>query len=593
LLAAFVVVMIGSSLSAAEPAADADLALVPGDCSCFLSVRAELLRKLGLADADTFPWLEGGDRKLGVSLADVERITLISTSQLASDAVLIVQGARPLPKKSILAARVPDAAEVTIEGKVVHVSAKEDRAVHFVNPRILIAGRKDLVLRLIKQSDNRPPPAPAFANALASAGKHDAVLWARGGVLIDEEVLTRAGIDSATATLDLGEQLKGELLLSCKDASATNRLARLTRDGLTLVRGQLLLATSLSGVSELIPGHGVPEIIGLPRKLLQATEKGLRHATIRQNETTVTVNVSVPVDAKTLRSEIQRFLPTMTAKEDVPAKPAKRFSTEAPQFPQGYPFPGPGLVPSPDPAPMSRMLQTEVIRADTSSGFRSANDLPQGIGVPVAEAPGSTLPPPARQEVKDPYVAELLDVISQTKSVDAFLVTVSLLADARAEPKQVLPVVIRNAERLGIYGRYAFDEEARGAEVARQLTELLGQMSKGKTRPAPTRGQTGPGPYSRLFDLVHDAVGETFDISYANRFDGRIEAVSRPIPGLPQAAGRRHRVCVQIQPVENGSFAVDVQAHSSLDGQPPARNETLEQALRKKLERAAAGDGKN
>jgi hypothetical protein len=98
------------------------------------------------------------------------------------------------------------------------------------------------------------------------------------------------------------------------------------------------------------------------------------------------------------------------------------------------------------------------------------------VAVPVQSTP----PRDPRQEVKDPYVADLLDVISQTKSVDAFLVTVSLLADARAEPRQVLPTVIRNAERLGIYGRYAFDDEARGAEVAKQLTELLGHMARGK-----------------------------------------------------------------------------------------------------------------
>src|SRR6516225_1480091 len=71
--------------------------------------------------------------------------------------------------------------------------------------------------------------------------------------------------------------------------------------------------------------------------------------------------------------------------------------------------------------------------------------------------------------------------MSQTKSVDAFLVSVSLLAEVKPEARQVIPAVIRNAERLGIYGRYAIDEKAKGAEVAKQLTELIGQMSKGKS----------------------------------------------------------------------------------------------------------------
>jgi hypothetical protein len=208
------------------------------------------------------------------------------------------------------------------------------------------------------------------------------------------------------------------------------------------------------------------------------------------------------------------------------------------------------------------------------------------IGSPVRAA----LPPSAQQEVKDPYVAELLDLIGQTKSVDAFLVTVSLLADARAEPKQVLPVVIRNAERLGIYGRHAFDDEPKGAEVAKQLTELLGQMSKGKSRPASPSGQQGAAGYSRLFERVEDAVGKTFVIGYANRFDGRIEAVSRPVLGLPQVQGFRHRVMVSIRPAENGGFDVDVRVYSSLEGQPSTRNEKLEQALLKQFLGILAGE---
>src|SRR5262249_55950255 len=44
-----------------------------------------------------------------------------------------------------------------------------------------------------------------------------------------------------------------------------------------------------------------------------------------------------------------------------------------------------------------------------------------------------------------------------------------------------IPAVIRNAERLGIYGRYAIEEKAKGAEVAKDLTELIGKMIKGKT----------------------------------------------------------------------------------------------------------------
>src|SRR6516164_2654211 len=105
--------------------------------------------------------------------------------------------------------------------------------------------------------------------------------------------------------------------------------------------------------------------------------------------------------------------------------------------------------------------------------------LPQVPPALQSPSPVTILPSP-RPPAMDPYVVDLLDLISQTKSVDAFLVSVSLLAEAKTEARQVIPTVIRNAERLGIYGRYAMEEKAKGAQVAKDLTELIGKMIKGK-----------------------------------------------------------------------------------------------------------------
>src|SRR5262249_54632450 len=118
--------------------------------------------------------------------------------------------------------------------------------------------------------------------------------------------------------------------------------------------------------------------------------------------------------------------------------------------------------------------------------------------------------------VKDPYVADLLDLISQTKSVDAFLVSVSLLAEAKTEARQVIPAVIRNAERLGIYGRYAIEEQAKGAEVAKDLTELIGKMIKGKgsndkkntptgQKNSPKKGRYSTDPNVRMEQLLKES----------------------------------------------------------------------------------------
>jgi hypothetical protein len=103
-------------------------------------------------------------------------------------------------------------------------------------------------------------------------------------------------------------------------------------------------------------------------------------------------------------------------------------------------------------------------------------------GTPAPVSTGAApVPQPAHPNVKDPYIAELLDILAQTKSVDAFLATVGLLAEMQGDEPSVIPTVIRNAERLGIYGRHALDKDGPGLELARQLTEQLTEMARGKT----------------------------------------------------------------------------------------------------------------
>jgi uncharacterized protein (TIGR03067 family) len=100
--------------------------------------------------------------------------------------------------------------------------------------------------------------------------------------------------------------------------------------------------------------------------------------------------------------------------------------------------------------------------------------MPTSVQLPVTAAKSR------RPDVKDPYIAELLDVIVETKSVDAFLVTVRLLIDAKPEARQVLPMVIRNAERLGIYGRHVLDEKTPSAKLVQEMNGLIRELSTGK-----------------------------------------------------------------------------------------------------------------
>ncbi len=83
-----------------------------------------------------------------------------------------------------------------------------------------------------------------------------------------------------------------------------------------------------------------------------------------------------------------------------------------------------------------------------------------------------------------------------------------------------------------------------------------------------------PPAYNPIFEKAVDIVSDYFDISYSNRFDGRIETYPRIAPGLEQPckAGSpdfdqrllatlqtiRYRAIVLMQAAENGGYFIDV-----------------------------------
>jgi hypothetical protein len=91
----------------------------------------------------------------------------------------------------------------------------------------------------------------------------------------------------------------------------------------------------------------------------------------------------------------------------------------------------------------------------------------------------------------------------------------------------------------------------------------------------------GPNAYASVFEKVLDAVGDTFEIAYANRYDGRIESFPRVAPGyerifmpgspdyrerlLATLQSVRHRCQVLIQPADDGGFFVDVKVLKELE----------------------------
>jgi hypothetical protein len=90
--------------------------------------------------------------------------------------------------------------------------------------------------------------------------------------------------------------------------------------------------------------------------------------------------------------------------------------------------------------------------------------------------------------------------------------------------------------------------------------------------------------YGAVFEQVIDALDDYFEISYANRYDGRIETFPRIAPGLeqPWKPGSpdlyqrlyatmqtiRHRASVLIEPAQNGGFFVHVTVYRELEDLP-------------------------
>lgn len=103
-----------------------------------------------------------------------------------------------------------------------------------------------------------------------------------------------------------------------------------------------------------------------------------------------------------------------------------------------------------------------------------------------------------------------------------------------------------------------------------------------------TPPSTGPEAYADLFELVLDVVDDTFEIAYANRYDGRIETQPRISPGLEQIFKPgspnfrervqatfqtiRHRGFVFVQPEREG-YVVSVMIYRELEDLPnPSRD---------------------
>jgi len=145
----------------------------------------------------------------------------------------------------------------------------------------------------------------------------------------------------------------------------------------------------------------------------------------------------------------------------------------------------------------------QAIAALPGTTAQAGGPVPQLTPPPSATAPEFPAQPavrgqspvnelPTRKQTADGYIADLMVLIDETKSVDAFLITVTLLAEAKPKAETVLPALIRNAERLGIFERHILKQDALEARIVQRLTEIIVQMSKNTPHETPPSPATIP-----------------------------------------------------------------------------------------------------
>jgi len=111
--------------------------------------------------------------------------------------------------------------------------------------------------------------------------------------------------------------------------------------------------------------------------------------------------------------------------------------------------------------------------------------------VPMAHAEDD---PPSAAEMKAAYTEQLLEVLAKTRSTDTFLVTLALLVESKPEPTTVVPIVLMQAERLGIFGDNLTDPDSPKMELAGEVKDMILQLQKpaGRNASSPFRQNRAP-----------------------------------------------------------------------------------------------------
>jgi hypothetical protein len=134
---------------------------------------------------------------------------------------------------------------------------------------------------------------------------------------------------------------------------------------------------------------------------------------------------------------------------------------------------------------------TAVGLSSKEPGKPHATCIPPSFGsftpITIGDASAPTRGPLCERPAKQDLLSELIAILNETKSDDTFSVTVHLLAEMGPKAESAIPVVIRNAERLGIltdHMRRNSSESQRVTALTEALSVLVREKNERRCAPA-------------------------------------------------------------------------------------------------------------
>jgi len=404
-LAALAVALCSASSPAAYAPVDDLSPVVPADCQGFVSVRvASLCDKFECKKPEAFPPFAAIGKQLGMSLADLDRLSVFFPAGEKGEPLMVLHGKNPLPKKDLLAACLPGGEATTVCGKAVHVNA--DLAVWFASETCVVGGPKEAMtayLKALKPADAKPDE---LAKCLALAQTRDLAGWAKAAALDGMAPLPVVGVESLTLSLDFGKKIDLGLRVGCGTERQARDVAQSVRGIVNVARGQMLMVAGMVDASAVIGEQMPAELKAVSWELVRKAEKGLAAATVKAEKSAVVVAASLPIEAKLLRTEIEKAialqggigecescfcLPFAMKAQTCPAP-------QAPQAPQSGAVPVAPPAPIGQPAPIAQPAQVVAVTmpAPMPPGQKMPATMP--LGPPMMQPP-----PPPGVTVAAPY----------------------------------------------------------------------------------------------------------------------------------------------------------------------------------------------